>query len=507
MVKNWSKIVLVSMLVVFFATSMAYASTSRVRTLANMGDYISDDSNVFRWYSTLPSYANMVQAELGQDYWAYDTRALSLNYSCGDEGKYGTWRISLLENAVDHPGLYSANPFIQMHSPGNATWGIPSGELPPPSTYPSGYVNTPINKFDIGWGYDVNENLAIGVAFTYSSWTYESTREYTSADDNPPGDQTLTEDTKLDNKFMTLGAGATWTNNDNLLTDVQFTLGFPSVEGTMNRRDEVINSDTTSTARALEHDNSMAIDVAGRLFYDWKEGVKVVPVVEFSTSEYNLASAQNRMADQYGPNAIEYETFDGGLKTTHLQVGVGLDIDVNQDNTLLFALEYSQTKYEYTRTDMDYDTWGVGLYGWDKETIEGEWKTKDMPTFRLALESAINSWLTTRIGAAKSLAKVTDEWTWIYDPANPATDNESDTGSEEYTSGAGDAIAGLNPGFYGSNDFSWFLGAGFNIAEWTIDMELDSRTPFSIGYWLTGYTSFDGESDGPVLRISGSYNF
>ena len=155
MVKNWSKIVLVSTLVVVLAASMAFASTSRVRTLANMGDYISDDSNVFRWYSTLPSYANMVQAELGQDYYGYDTRALSLNYNCGGEGKYGVWRISLLENAVDHPGLYSANPFMQMHTPGNAPWYLVDA-------YPGGFANTPINKFDIGWGYDVNEDLAIG---------------------------------------------------------------------------------------------------------------------------------------------------------------------------------------------------------------------------------------------------------------------------------------------------------------------------------------------------------
>ena len=109
MIKNWSKIVLVSMLVIAIAAP-AFATTARVRSLANTGDYLSDDSNVFRWYSTLPSYANMVQAEIGtwNDGWIYsgsdgelfNSRALGFNYACGEDGKWGTYRVSLLENAV-----------------------------------------------------------------------------------------------------------------------------------------------------------------------------------------------------------------------------------------------------------------------------------------------------------------------------------------------------------------------------------------------------------------------
>ncbi|MCK4774291.1 MAG: hypothetical protein KAT30_05880, partial [Candidatus Krumholzibacteria bacterium] len=97
MLKSWSKIVLVSMLVIVIAAP-AFATTARVRTMAGTGDYLSDDSNIFRWYSTLPSYANMVQAEMGT--WEgfsspglspaqadfgplMDSRALGFNYACG----------------------------------------------------------------------------------------------------------------------------------------------------------------------------------------------------------------------------------------------------------------------------------------------------------------------------------------------------------------------------------------------------------------------------------------
>ena len=488
MVKNWSKIVLVSMIVVVFASSLAYASTTRVRSLGHMGDYISDDSNVYRWYSTLPSYANMVQAELG-DRDDSDSQALSLNYSCGDEGKYGTWRISLLEGAVDHPGLWSENPFIQMHTPTNGLWSFPSGG----SDY-NGAVDTPINKFDVAWGYDVNEDLAVGVAFTYSSWMYETTFDYTT---EIGGDDYFRDDEMTsDNSFMTIGAGATWSNGEDMTADVQFTIGMASFEGegTMITGRETV--DTTTTSFALEDDNSMALDVAARFFYDWKEGVTVVPVVEYSQSEYVVAVAEG--SDAFPRTSVEIDAYGTGLKTTHLQVGVGLDIDVNQDNTLLFAVEYSQINYEYADMFLTFDT---GMMDFEGEAVEGELKIKNMPTFRLALETAINSWLTTRIGATKSLQKTTDEWTSVYTEDPFSGEDSEESGTEEYTSGA------FNGEWFMGDDFGWYLGVGFDVAEWTIDMELTDDTPFSMGYWLTGYSEWGEGGNGPVARISGTYNF
>ena len=66
MLKNWSRIALASCLVLMVGASIASATTARVRSLANVGDYISDDSAVNRWYSTLPSFGNQINAEMGQ---------------------------------------------------------------------------------------------------------------------------------------------------------------------------------------------------------------------------------------------------------------------------------------------------------------------------------------------------------------------------------------------------------------------------------------------------------
>jgi hypothetical protein len=101
MVKKWSRIALASFLVLMVGASVAFATTARVRSLGNTGDYISDDSAVNRWYSTLSSFANQVNAEVGN--WntgLTDTRGLGWTHACGEDGKWGTYRISLNENAL-----------------------------------------------------------------------------------------------------------------------------------------------------------------------------------------------------------------------------------------------------------------------------------------------------------------------------------------------------------------------------------------------------------------------
>ena len=88
MFKKWSRIALASFLVLMIGSSIAFATTARVRSLANTGDYISDDSAVNRWYSTLPSFGNQVNAEMGQweGFSLTDTRGLSWIHACGDDG-------------------------------------------------------------------------------------------------------------------------------------------------------------------------------------------------------------------------------------------------------------------------------------------------------------------------------------------------------------------------------------------------------------------------------------
>jgi hypothetical protein len=428
MVKNWSRIALASFMVLLLGASAAFATTARVRSLANVGDYISDDSNVNRWYSTLPAYANQVNAELGD--WTMglvDTRGLGWTHACGDDAKYGTYRISLNEASVSHPGFWVGNPFYQMHAPMDF-----GGDLADPTGVV--FLDTPLNRWDIAGGWELGEQIALGLAITQSKWKYEYN------DDTPT---TL----KGSNSWITVGGGFSWTNNDNMVFDAAVNVGMAGGEAD-NGTDKV------------EWDSKNAFDLLARLFYDWQEDVTLVPVAEFTSSNYSLKTSPQLPA----PN---------GRKTTDFMVGLGLNMDVNQDNLLVFAIEVMNRKFEDSN-----DT-----------TTSVTYKQTYLPTMRLALESHITSNITTRIGAAKYL--VTDKY-------------EFDGGDESI--GTGTPFDITDPSSAPSS-FDWFLGCGFNVAEWTIDLELADQTPFSLGYWLTGYSAWPFGGDGPVGRISAVYNY
>ena len=445
MVKNWSKIVLVSMLVIAIAAP-AFATTARVRSMANTGDYLSDDSNVFRWYSTLPSYANMVQAEIGSwnEDWIYsgdsgglfNSRALGFNYACGEDGKWGTYRVSLLENAVDDPGYYLVNPFLHMMA-------LTEGGF----NNPSPFDTTPVNKWDLAGGWEISENSVVGFAFTRSSFKIE--------------DQQSDPQEELSVSWTSLGFGYTFTNNEDMIIDATFTY-------------VTAGGDWTATAtpapdpNKAEWDKNSGLNFAARLFWDWKDYVTVVPLFDYAQSEYLIKS-----------NDTAGDPLNAGNKNKAVKFGIGLDLEVNGSNTLIFAAEYNWAKFEPSAPDTNNPAFTASVF----------------PTFRLALESEITSWLTTRVGALHRNATFTDtdsnqDVTW--------TNNSFD----EYEIPSQAAL------FDFDNSFEWFLGAGFNVAEWTIDMELAPETPFSMGWWLHGYTAFESEEEyGPIARISGTYNF
>lgn len=431
MVKKWSRIALASFLVLMIGSSIAFATTARVRSLANTGDYISDDSAVNRWYSTLPSFGNQVNAEVGQwnGFSLADTRGLSWIHACGDDGSWGTYRISLNENALDHPGFWMGNPFYSVHAPGNM-----SGNLGDPTG--GAFADTPMNKWDIAGGWELGESIALGLSVTHSKWNAENTA--------------LTAEAS--NSWLTFGAGFTWTNNDNMVFDASATFGNAG-------------GDATIGTTTVEWDSGTAFDIAARLFFDWKDNVTVVPVAEFATSEYSLSYTPEPPGPIPTPN---------GNSITDFMIGVGLNMDVNQDNMLVFALEYMNRQWEYANPD----TAGATI---DKTTWEY------MPTVRLALETQVTSWLTTRVGAAKYLGSV---------------ETESVGGDKvKETPGTPAAVGGT-----GIPGFEWFLGCGFNVAEWTIDLELADETPFNVGYWLTGYSNYDSPA-GPVGHIAAVWNY
>jgi hypothetical protein len=276
----------------------------------------------------------------------------------------------------------------------------------------------------------------LGVSITQSSWSVEDTAVELDAS----------------NSFLTFGAGLTWSNNEDMVLDASLTFG-------------TAGGDITFGTDKVEWDSSTAFDIAARLFYDWTDDVTVVPMAEFATSDYALKQTTTPPSDIPTPN---------GNKITDFMIGVGMNMDVNEDNMLVFALEYMHRSWEYTNPDTT-----AGAF--DKST----WTY--LPTVRLALETQQTDHITTRIGAAKYLVSYKEE----------ANDGE------EYKE-----TPGVPTGIGGGNvpNFEWFLGCGFNIAEWTIDLELASETPFNLGYWLTGYSNYD-TAGGPVSHISAVWNY
>jgi hypothetical protein len=440
MLKNWSRIALASVLVLTLGAAAANATTSRVRSLANVGDYISDDSAVNRWYSTLVSFANQVNAEMGD--WTNtdltDSRGLGWTHACGEDGKWGTYRISLNEASLAHLGFWAGNPFYQFHAPGEAPTPFPN-DLDFP------YEEAPINRWDIAGAWEVGESIALGASITESKWAYT--------------DETGAPHIESDNSWLTIGLGATWTNNENMVLDVLFNFGNAGGQ-------ESIGSGATATT--LEWDSKTAFEFGARMFYDWKDNVTLVPVFDFISSEYE----QTFTATPPAPIAPPH-----GRKSTDMLLGIGLNMDVNQDNMLVFALEYFNREVEYATKDSVSTSIVTGTLN-------------SFPTMRLALESHITSWLTTRVGAAKMIGSFKVE--------ENRGDEEKGTPGNQYVT---------MPGF--ADGFDWFLGCGFNFAEWTVDLELAEETPFGLGYWLTGYADAwsDGSGHGPVGRISAVYNY
>lgn len=430
MFKNWSKVVLVSMLVLMVAASMSFATTARVRSLANTGDYMSDDSNAMRWYSVLPMYANQVNAELGTWY-VTDSRALSVNYSCGEEGKWGTYRLSLNENALDHPGLWSTNFMIMMMLPGSA------------SNLGFGFVSTPMNKWDFAGGWELGDNASVGVSVTRSSWMYE--------DPTNDANQSLT----------TVGVGGTWSNNEDLTFDGSFTWGIAN--GDANFEFNPFGGPTEPYT--VEFDSKNAFEIAGRAFYDWTDNTTLVPVASFASADYSLT-------DNEDPTIVGAP--GTGDKMRDLTVGLGLNMDVNTANMLIVAAEFRNMKWEFSNPDT-------------AATAIDEVTGRYLPTLRIALETKVTDHMTTRVGAAKHLGQITEKY----------------VNGDEYK-----AEPGLPSEFdWSIESFEWTLGLGFDVAEWTVDLELDSAAPFSTFYWVTGYSGYSDTASGPVTRISALYNF
>ncbi|MEE9271110.1 MAG: hypothetical protein V3V49_12715 [Candidatus Krumholzibacteria bacterium] len=417
-----SKVLVLSLLVVCLA-SAAFATTSRVQALAGTSNYINDDSNIFRWYGTLPSYANLVMAEAGNGTSQggdsavnADDQALGFTYSWGEDSPLGTWGIFLLTNSLDDGSFFAFNPLI--------TLGVLAGGGAAGFT---GLVETPTTKFVLAWGNEL-EQFSYGINFTRSDAEFENTDPLA-----PPELETLS--------FTTFGGGVRADLGENAYLDVAVTYGKAGGE--------------TTPAGLDVFDTSTAFDIAGRIFFEWRDDITMVPFVGFQTFEYS-------------PNLPVPPATSTGIQGTDFTLGISFNMDVNTSNMLIFATEFESATVE------------------PANVVAGDLSKADatvLPKFFLAVESDINSWLTTRVGATKTMVKI------------EVTDVLGNTTTE-----TGNPLR-INP----VTEFEWFLGAGFHMGDWDVDAVLANDTPFRLGYWLTGFGTDD--PDPPIKRISATYRF
>ncbi len=406
MFKVFSRVVIVSMLVLGLAAPVL-ATTTRTIALAETGDYINDDSNIFRWYGVLPSYANLVMAEAGnwQGYGGSLNQALGITHMCGKDGKFGTFGMFLLKNTVQDGSFFEYSP-IHFAADGFGDVGL----------------TVPVSKFALSWGKELDA-MSVGIMFTRSDVSTE--------------DESFTNVAKMSKSYTTFGGGIRADLGDAAYTDVAITVGLGGYS----------NEGGLLTAKQ-ELDKKLALDFAGRIFYEWKDNVTLVPMVDYGQYEF----------------ALKPGTEPFGSKVKSFMAGVGMNMDVNTNNLLICGAQVNYYKWEYSSAG----------------TAQDAEKIWSLPTFFLALETDVKPWMTTRIGAWKSLNKSTSTST---DPGPPVE-------GQDY--------------IYTGADFAWFLGLGFHVAEFDIDMLVSEETPFNLGYWLTGY---EGYSNGPVSRISATYHF
>jgi hypothetical protein len=404
----------------------ALATESRQVALGNTGNFIEDDYNIFTWYATLPSYSNNLW--IGLNYYSYydgfTTAAaaegpdsyfswLGASYGLGSEGKYGTLAMFF------HPyGM-----------PLNTDYGDWNG-----ADVFTGTVNS---KWTVMYGYAM-EKASLGLFFMRSD------------DHNKFDDETGTyQESKL--AYTTLGAGVRFDIGEKRYADLAIDYNI----ATQKEKTDYIYDYYYGYGEVKQDANTM-FGVRGRMFCEWNETITWVPYVSYRSWDFSLKA-----------DSADWKDSHYGNKGYMLNIGVGANIKVNEDNLLIFAV----TPYAYEKLEPSDPPAG--------ETLTEKFTA--LPVFNLALESDIRDWLTFRIGAEKGFYK--DEY----------VHNTTDTENKE-----------TDIGSY----FYYNMGLGFHVGDFDIDAVINNDLPFRLGYWLTGYDGWNYYSgDVPIYMISAVYHY
>jgi hypothetical protein len=437
--------------------SPAMATKSRVRALGAVDNYIEDDYNIFSWYGTLPSYANILSIELINDdyyhYWGWDYEPYLTNGPYNYGGEYGdrvNAAFSLIkglgeDNTYGVLGLF----FKEVCWGPNPIYAFPDmgsffNELGPAWTDVDAFAGPLYNKFSIMYGYAV-DGMSFGLFFSRSDQNMKL--EASTGGVSGEGEQNWS--------YTTIGVGARFDIGESAYGDIAFDYNMAS-----------LNDDLTLVTEGvpwtLQDDAGSKIDVRGRVFYEYSEYLTIVPYIGFGWWDFAIGADD----DSYYMGYACY-----GNKGMMIDFGIGTDWTVNEENTIIFAIE----PYKYMKVEPSdcIDT--------DAPSMEAKMVT--FPRFLLALESELTDWLTFRSGCYKDLTK------W-----------------EAKLEADGDELTGTLT----EAPFCYYIGLGFDVADFEFDCVVNEEVPFSAGYWLTGYQPseyYDGNNRTPIWMISAKYHF
>jgi hypothetical protein len=426
----------------------AMATKSRVKAMGAVENYIEDDYNIFMWYGTLPSYANIVTIDLINDdyehYWGFDYEPYYTNGMYAEGGEYEhrvNASFGLIKGLGEDNGYGVLGVFFK-----EVTWGPnPAGmfemlgmindEGPLWLDYDA-FASPLYNKFSLMYGYGM-DGMGFGLYFSRSDQNMKL--EISGAGETAEGEDNWS--------YTTIGAGARFDIGESAYGDLAFDYNMAS-----------LNDDLSDPA--LSDDAGSKIDARARVFYEWNEYLTVVPYIGFGWWDFAIGADD----ESYYMGYACY-----GNKGMMIDFGIGTDWMVNEENTIILAIE----PYKYMKMEpsdcIDPDAPGI------------EAKMVTFPRFLLALESEVTDWMTFRTGCHKSLNK------W-----EAKLESEGVEGTMTITEAP----------------FCYYLGLGFEVADFTIDCVLNDEIPFSMGYWLTGYRPDDGSGNRtPVWLISAKYNF
>lgn len=413
---------LILALLVVAIAAPAFASETRLRTLGpQVAPFIEDDANVFKWYGTLPSYANLVTITAGyedvlfygNDHGWYDEYLYSkfgLTYGLGEDNQYGV--IGLWWEETTRGPLWQHG------------WFGPYGWQ---ATDFSEWV---YNKWNVMWGLSL-DGLSFGLYFNRAD------QGYLYDEDGDEFEQHWA--------YTTLGLGVRFDIGDQMYADIA--ADYTTVGYTFDHEGQDM----------LNEDNNSILALRGRMFYEWSDVVTVVPYFNYITGDLSLKSDN---ADYYG----DFDVW--GWKGFHLDLGLGLNLRVNDETLLIVAVKpYGMAKAEPS--------------GSGSEIGDISMQATMFPGFAFGFETDVKNWLTFRAGCDKMFIK----WNEEVDHAE---------GAYEYT----ETLA----------PFNWYLGLGFHVGNFDIDAMINKEVPFSMGYWLTGFQP-DWYSGAPIGMISATYHF